>query len=97
MPNNCQRELRVVRAGLQRGTLLEPSLLVRRGNSPKPSAAAGSAAKLRAHLGGSVVRASGVKPERFSQGTANDYPQNPGVDFPVDDGLPERRYSPDGG
>lgn len=97
MPHCFQRELRVSKAGLQGGTVLEPSLPLRRGISSGPSATAGSAAILRARLGGIVLRASGVKAGRFSQCAGNDDAQNSGVDFPVDDGLPERRYFPVGG
>ena len=33
-----------------------------------------------------------MKAEWFSQGAENNYAQDPGVNFPVDDGLRERRY-----
>lgn len=50
------------------------------------------------HLSGvCVLRASSVKAERLSQSAENDYVRDPIVKFPVDDGLPERGYFPNGG
>jgi len=97
MPHSCQRELRVARAGLQCGTLLEPSLPVRRGISQGHQPLLDRLPYSALASGARVLQASSVKAERLSQGAENDYPQYPSVKFPVDDGLQERRYFPDGG